>query len=87
MKPIKQNVLVKPFAADDISDGGIVVPESCKKVSNRVLVVEVGEGSLSKPMLLKKGQVAYRVKDWGTEVLIDGEQYFLMNQEAILATS
>lgn len=85
MKPIRNNILVKPFPPEDISEGGIIVPDSVKTPSNKVKVIEVGNGVANKPMKLKQGDVGYRVKDWGTEVLIDGESHFLMEQDAILA--
>ena len=37
-------------------------------------------------MTLKKGQVVYRVKDWGVPVLIEGEMHYLMEDSAINAT-
>lgn len=85
MKPIRTNVLVKPFPADEMSEGGIFVPLNARKESNKVFIIEVGNGTKDKPMRLKKGQVGFRVKDWGTEVIINGEKHFIMDQEAILA--
>jgi len=42
----------------------------------------VGEGVTK----VKKGDVGWRVKDWSdTEIIIDGEQYCLMDETAILA--
>jgi chaperonin GroES len=87
IKPIRDNILVKPLEADNISEGGIYVPDSAKKISNKVEIVAVGNGTDKKPMRLKKGNIAYRTKDWGEELIIDGETYFLMNQDAILATN
>ena len=85
MKPIRTNILFKPLPPDEISEGGIFVPESARQTNNKGIIVEVGDGTKEKPMKLKKGDVAHRVKDWGTEVIIDGEQYFLMDQDAVLA--
>ena len=85
MKPILNNVLVKPFPPSDITEGGIFVPDSVKKPSNKVLIVEVGTGTRTKPMHLKKGQIGYRVKDWGTEIDIKGEKHYLMDASAIIA--
>lgn len=85
MKPIRNNVLVKPFPSDEISSGGIYVPESARKPSNKMEVVEVGVGSKEKPMQFKKGQTVYRVKDWGTEVVINEQLHFLISDEAIIA--
>lgn len=86
MIPIKENILFKPFKGSDKSDGGIIVPESFQKVSDKGLVVAVGLGSKRKPMRLKPGQIAYRVHGWSTsEVMIDGELHYIMNQDAIIA--
>lgn len=85
MIPIGENVLVKPFASEEVTQGGIFVPDSCREVSNKVLIIAVGKGSKEKPMRLKEGQIGHRVKDWGTEIEINGEKHYLMNQSAIIA--
>lgn len=85
MKPIRENILVKPCESDSISEGGIFVPENCRAISNKGVIVAVGNGAKNKPMKVKVGQTAFRVKDWGQEVLIDGELHYLMNQDAIIA--
>jgi chaperonin GroES len=85
MKPTGENILVKPFAASDKTEGGIIIPDSVKKPSNKVFIVGVGTGTKKKPMRLQAGQTGYRVRDWGQEIIIDGELYYIMNQEAIIA--
>lgn len=85
MRPILNQVFVRPFPPDDISAGGIIVPDSCKKTSNKVTIVATGNGSKARPMHLKAGDVGFRVKDWGTEVLLDGEKHFIMDMGDIIA--
>jgi chaperonin GroES len=85
MTPIRNLVLVKPFPSDELSEGGIFVPESARRVSNKVRVVKVGNGTLKRPMKLKEGDVGFRVENWGTEVLIGGELHFLLDEGAIIA--
>lgn len=85
MTPILNQVLVKPFPSDEISEGGIFVPENARAVSNKVKVISVGTGTPKKPMGLKPGDTGYRVKDWGQEILIDNELHFLMDSSAIIA--
>lgn len=85
MKPVLDNVLVKPFPPNEFTEGGLIVPDSVKKPSNKVLIVEVGNGTVRHPMKLKKGDVGYRVKGWGQEIEINGELHFIMNQAAIIA--
>lgn len=85
MTPVGQNILIKPFAGDEISEGGIFVPISVRKPSNKGIVISVGNGSGKKPMQFKEGDRVYRVKDWGQEVLVNGELHYLMTQDSILA--
>lgn len=87
MTPVRTNILFKPFPGDEKSEGGIIVPLSAQKPSNKGVIVKVGKGTKAKPMKLKEQQVGYRVKDWGTEVLINGELHYLMDQDAILAVN
>jgi chaperonin GroES len=85
IQPIRNNVLVKCFEVSNISDGGILVPDSFKKDSNKVRIIAVGDGTKKRPMKLKSGDIAYRVRDWGTEVTDNGEKYFIMDDQAIIA--
>lgn len=85
MRAIRNNVLVKPLPSDEKSEGGLIIPDSVKKPSNKVEVISVGSGVVGKPMKLKPGDIGYRVKDWGVEVMINGELHFIMEQDAILA--
>lgn len=85
MQPVLHNVLVKPFAGSDISEGGLFIPDSVKKPSNKVMIVAVGSGTPKRPMKLKPNTIGYRVKSWGEPVEIDGELYYIMNQAAIIA--
>lgn len=86
MTPIRNQILVKPYPSDEISEGGIYVPESARKTSNKVVIVKVGNGTKDKPMKVKPGQTGFRVRDWGLEVMIDGQLHVIMDQDSILAT-
>lgn len=85
MQPIRSNVLAKPYPPDEISEGGIFIPESARSESNKMLIIAVGNGTKDRPMKFKAGQTAYRVKEWGTPVDIAGERHYLMDQDSILA--
>lgn len=86
IKPIRNNVLVKPFLKDETSKGGIIVPDSFRGESEKCLIVAVGEGTKKTPMKLKAGDIGFRVKEWGVPVIEDGEQFYIMEQSSILAT-
>ena len=85
MKVLLNNVLVKPFPSAEITESGFFVPENAREINNKVWIVEVGSGTKNKPMKLNKGDIGFRVKDWGQEIFIDGERHFIMDQGAILA--
>jgi co-chaperonin GroES (HSP10) len=86
IKPVRNNVLVKPFLKDETSKGGIIVPNSFRGESEKVLIVAVGEGTKKMPMKLKVGEIGFRVKEWGVPVIENGEQFYIMEQSSILAT-
>lgn len=81
MKPIKKKILFKPFQGSNTTEGGLLIPDSARKLSNNGEVIEVGEGVTK----VKVGDVAWRVKDWGEEYIINGEKHYLMEEDAILA--
>lgn len=83
--PIRDQVLAKPYPSDAMSEGGIIVSEAHRAVSNKMKIVEVGNGTKKEPMRFKKGDTAFRVKDHGEELLIGGEKYFLIKQSHLIA--
>lgn len=85
MTPIRDNVIVKPFESDNISSGGIIVSDAHKEVSNKVKVIAVGNGTKRLPMNWKPGDVGFRIKDSGDEIVIDGERHFIVKSNWIIA--
>ena len=86
IKPIRTNVLVRPCEGDSISTGGIILSDAHKEESNKVEIIATGSGTKSKAMRYKKGDIAFRVKGHGTPVEENGELFYLLDQDAILAT-
>jgi chaperonin GroES len=85
IKPIKENIVVKPFPSDEKSEGGIIVSEAHRAVSQKVKVVAVGSGTKKHPMKFSVGDTAFRVKDSGTEIIIDGEKCFIVKSTWLIA--
>ncbi len=85
MQPVRNIILTKPFPPDEVSDGGIFVPESARQENNKMRVIAVGRGTKERKMIFNPGDIVYRVKDWGTPVDIEGERYYLMDQNGIIA--
>lgn len=86
INPIKNQILFKPFMTNGVTKGGLIVPDSCQKESNKGEIVAVGNGTSKTPMQFKGGEIAIRVKDWGEPIEHNGIRYYIMEQSAILAT-
>ena len=81
MNPLNKNILFKPFKGSEKTEGGLIVPDSVRKLSSKGIIVEVG----NRVTKMKKGDVGFRVKDWGEPIEINGELHYLMNEDAIIA--
>ena len=79
-------ILFRPLPSNEVSQAGLYIPENAREISNKGIIVKTGAGTDKKLMRLKEGTVAYRVKDWGNEVEIDGQLHFIMDEQAIIAT-
>ena len=45
MKPIRDFVLVKPFMADQVTEGGLFIPDGYRERSCKAKVISVGRGT------------------------------------------
>jgi chaperonin GroES len=83
-------VLLKPSAKEEVSKGGIVIPDTAQEKSNEGDVIAVGPGRMSKDgtrekLDVKVGDVVIYPKFGGTEYKIAGEDYVILPENAILA--
>jgi co-chaperonin GroES (HSP10) len=85
MKPIRDFVLVKPFMADEITEGGLFIPEGFRERSSKAKVISVGRGTAKVEMEAKKDDCIFHIKGAGEPVIIDNEIHFLIRQNDILA--
>lgn len=86
MELLRNQILFKPFLNEEKTQGGLFVPESFRGYSDKGEIVAVGKGTKERPMQFKKGDIGFRVHNWGTLVEKDGESLYLMDDSAILAT-
>lgn len=84
IKPKNQQVLVRPFPSDEMSDGGIIVPENCRSVNCKGTIVAAGSGTEKEPMRYAAGAVVHSIKDCGEPYIVGGETLYLMDQSSIL---
>lgn len=90
IKPLFDNVLIKPLEGETKTAGGIVLPETAKEKPQVGKVMAVGGGGITDdgkkvPMLVKVGQVVMYKKWGGNEVKVGTEEWLLVEQKDILA--
>jgi len=81
--PLQDRVVVKPLVKEEITRGGIHIPDSAKKKPSEGIVVAVGPGKEKPLTIIADDRVLFN-KYSGTEVEIDGEYYIIMREDDIL---
>jgi chaperonin GroES len=87
-KPLGDRVLVKPLAKEEMSKGGIVLPDTVKEKPQEGKVMAVGKGKFDDgqlvPMEVKVGQTVMFSKYGPTEIKVDGEEMYVLSESDIL---
>ncbi len=84
IKPLGDRVLVEPAQAEEVTAGGIIIPDSAKEKPLKGKVIAVGNGTKDEEMIVKAGDVVLYGKYAGTEIELDGAKYLIMRQSDIL---
>jgi chaperonin GroES len=89
IKPLGDRLLIKRLEAKDQTKGGIILPDSAQEKPQEAEVVAVGSGKRGDdgkliPMSLKVGDKVLYGKYSGTEITVDGEEYFFVKEDDIL---
>ncbi len=85
IKPLGDRVLVEPTAAEEVTMGGIIIPDSAKEKPLRGKVLAVGNGTKDEEMVLKAGDEVLYGKYAGTEIEFENRKYIIMRQSDVLA--
>ncbi len=84
-RPLADRVLIEPTAAEEVTLGGIISPDSAKENPLKGKVLAVGNGTKDEEMTLKEGDTVLYGKYAGTEIEVDGTKYLMMRQSDVLA--
>jgi len=90
VKPMFDNVLIKPLEEEAKTPGGILLPDTAKEKPQVGKIMAVGPGSTDEKgnkvvMQVKVGQKVVYKKWGGNEIRIDREEWLLVEQKDILA--
>ena len=88
--PLADRVVVQPISQEEVTKGGIVLPDTAKEKPQEGKVVAVGEGRMSEdgkriPMEVKVGDTVIYAKYAGTEWKYDNEEYLILRESDIQA--
>lgn len=85
IRPLADRVLIEPTAAEEVTMGGIIIPDSAKEKPLKGKVLAVGTGTKDEPMALKAGDNVLYGKYAGTEIEFEGQKHLMMRQSDVLA--
>lgn len=90
LKPLADRVIVQPLEEEERTAGGIYLPDTAKERPQKGKVVAVGPGRVNDEgkrleMTVKVGDKVIYGKYAGTEIVIDGDEYLIVNESEILA--
>ncbi len=91
MKPLADQILILPAAAEEKTKSGIIIPDTAKEKPQRGEVVAIGDGKVAEltgtvitPRVKVGDQVLYR-KYAGSELTFEGVDYMIMQEKDLLA--
>lgn len=90
LRPLDDRVVVEPKSAEEVTSGGIVLPDSAQEKPQRGTVISVGPGKLMDSG--ERGSLSVSVGDEviygryaGSEVEVAGKELKIMRETDILA--
>lgn len=88
--PMQDRVIIKPAPPEEVTKGGIIIPDTAKEKPMQGEIVAVGSGKITDegktiPLQVKVGDKVLYGKYAGTEVTINGEEYLIMRESDIFA--
>ena len=90
IEPLADRLVVKPIEKEEVTKGGIFIPDTAKERPQEGEVIAVGPGRLSEDgkriaMEIKVGDRVIYAKYGGTEIKINDEELVILRESDILA--
>jgi chaperonin GroES len=90
IKPLGNRVVIEPIEQEEITAGGIVLPETAKEKPQEGTVLAVGPGDRDDdgkriPLDVKEGDKVLFAKYSGTEIKLDGKKVLILRESDLLA--
>jgi chaperonin GroES len=90
IRPLHDRLLVKRLDEQEMTKGGIIIPDSAKEKPIEGQVIAAGNGKLMengsvRPLDVKEGNRILFGKYSGTEVKLEGEEHLILREDDVLA--
>jgi chaperonin GroES len=90
LQPLADRLVVKPIEKEEVTKGGIVLPDTAKEKPQEGKVLAVGPGRLTDDgkrlaMDVSVGDIVLYAKYGGTEIKVDDEELVILRESDILA--
>ena len=90
LKPLGGRVIVEPIEQEEMTAGGIILPETAKEKPQEGKIIAAGPGDRNEDgermeLEVKVGDKVLYAKYSGTEVKMDGKKLLILRESDILA--
>ena len=90
IEPLGANLVVKRLPADEVTAGGIVLPDAAREKPRQGRVLSIGDGRMlpngaRAPHQVSEGDRVLFGSYAGAEVVINGQELLIMSEDEILA--
>ena len=90
MKPLGSRVVIEPMEQEEMTAGGIVLPETAKEKPQKGTVLATGPGDRDEdgdkmPLDVKVGDTVLFQKYGGTEIKVDNKKLLILRESDLLA--
>ncbi len=89
IRPLQDRIIVKRIEGEEVSSGGIIIPDSAKEKPQEGKIIAVGKGKIGddgkiQPLDVKKGDKVLFSKYAGSEINIDGDEHLIIREDDVL---
>ena len=90
IRPLGDRILVQRVEAEEMTAGGIILPETAKEKPKEGRVIAIGEGRTldngeKSTFSVKTGDLGLVSSYAGTDVKYQGDEYMIMREDDVLA--
>lgn len=88
-RPLHDRILIERIESEEVTSGGIILPDTAKEKPQQGKVIAVGPGKKAEdgkliPMDVKTGDTILFGKYAGSDIKMEGKEYLIMREDDVL---